>query len=181
MKTLIVTLAALLGTHAASAETANLFKTFDGSMVHCQGDQKSLNAVGSKAIQVELINPASSQKNLDASLKVSVVRCQDSRWVMDNNPARETYIADNNVSVEVKYSNYEALIVDKDYQVVSVLNLGDVESQSAQTQSLSVNKTAENPQDLEVIVRATVEVRASNGYYQKEVRNFGSYRLRIQK
>lgn len=181
MKTLFITLAALLGTQLASAETARLYKTFDGSVVRCQGNQKSNSSLGNKAIQVELISATDSQKDLDASLKVSVVRCEDSRWVMDTNPSRENYVADNNVAVELTYSNYEALVVDKNYQVVSVLNLADVETLSAQTQSLSVNKTSENPQDFEVIVRATVEVRASNGYYQKEIRNFGSYRLRIQK
>lgn len=163
----------------AMATEAKVFKTLDGSVVLC-GSQKSLpSAPGTKSVLVELVSQNADQKSLGTSLKVSVVKCDGEKWVLDSNPGYEKYTAPNGETVEVQYSDYEALVVSKDLDVISVDTLADLNKLAAENFSTSIAKSNENPQDLEVVVRAKKTVKASGGYTSTSVETFGSFRLRI--
>lgn len=169
-------------TQNAMAESkAKVFKTFDGAAVHCSRSIKSTPLAGSKNIMVELVGEKPSVLNHEASLKVTLVKCNGSQWTLDQNPSLETYIMENGIKVEVRYSDFEVLLVSKDFKVLSQQSLTSLGAAGVEQISSLLNKNQENPQDIEVIVRAIKSVKTSNGFASKEMENFGSFRLRIDK
>jgi 23S rRNA-/tRNA-specific pseudouridylate synthase len=174
--------AAVLGTlsqNALAESSARVFKTLDGAVSRCGVENSVENKLGSKNVLVELVGESASQKNHGTSLKVSVVKCDGGKWVLDQDPAKEKYTAPNGESVEVQYSDYEVMIVDKGSNIVAVESLGAVKTSSEEQITASIAKNNDNPQDLEVIVRAKKSVKASGGFSSESTESFGSFRLRI--
>lgn len=175
---------ATLGAFAQNAmadSKAKVFKTFDGAAVHCNGSYKSENLPGSKNVLVELVGEKASVLSHEAALKVTLVKCQGSQWRLDQTPTLETYTAPNGANVEVQYSDFEVLLVNKDFKVISQQTLTSLGAAGTEQISTLLNKNTENPQDLEVIVRAMKSVKSSDGFTSKGLENFGSFRLRIDK
>lgn len=170
----------LLNKTAFAESSAKVFKTYDGAVARCGGETtNSQQGFGTKRVIVELMSEAAADKTHNADLKISVVKCDGKKWILDQAPTTEQYVAPNGDNVEVKYSEFEALIVNDRFQIVSTANLSKLTTQSEDQFSAQIKKENVNPQDLEVIVRAKKSVRSSGGYMAEEKENFGSFRLRL--
>ncbi|WP_413943367.1 hypothetical protein [Bdellovibrio sp. HCB-162] len=177
MKAFFVVLMGLFAGTAAQAEV-QVYKVLDGSVAYC--NSKS-NYSGQKVIRVELLNESATEQNQDATIKVSVVKCQDSQWVVDQLPTSESYVAPNGLKVEVTFDNYEMLLVNKKYEVLLETSLEQLnKGQAQQDYSMAIVKEKETPQDVELLIRARKTVKAENGYEYSEVIMFGGFRVRLK-
>lgn len=179
LMSLTVVVLSSLSQNALAESSAKVFKTLDGAVSRCGVENSVGQKPGSKNVLVELVGEAASQKSHGTSLKVSVVKCDGAKWVLDQNPTIEKYTAPNGESVEVQYSDYEVVIVDKNSNIVALESLGAVKTSGEEQISAAIAKNSDNPQDLEVIVRAKKSLKASGGFLSETTESFGSFRLRI--
>ncbi|MEK2645829.1 hypothetical protein [Bdellovibrio sp. BCCA] len=154
-------------------------KLLDGLAVYCNA--QATPVPGNKAIKVELVSEKSTEENNEATLKVSVVKCEDSKWVADHLPNSESYVAPNGLKVNVTYSNYELIFVNSRYEVILRTSLEQLNTGvDQQDYSMSVAKANEDTHELEVFVQATKTVKVENGYQYSEPTRFGGFRIRVK-
>lgn len=178
MKALFLMGAFLLAGTGAQAEV-RVLKLLDGSVAYCNAQTKYND--GQKVIQVQLTSEKATQKNQDATLKISLVKCENSQWVQDQFPTSEKYIAPNGMKVEVTYSNYRMLLVNSKYEVVLETFLEQLnQGFSHQEHSVVVAKEKQTPQDLELLIQTVKTVKAENGYEFSELMTFGGFRIRLK-
>lgn len=179
----LATIAALgaLSQNSFAASKAKVFKTLDGAVTRCGVENSVERSLGSKNVLVELASETASQKNHSTTLKVSLVKCSGSKWALDQDPTTESFMAANGESVEIKFSDFEVMIVDKDYNVVARESLNSIAASGEELISVAIAKNSENPQDLEVIVQAKKSLKTTSGYSSESLERFGSFRLRITK
>ncbi|WP_413587031.1 hypothetical protein [Bdellovibrio sp. HCB274] len=158
---------------APAAFASSVVKVLDGSVAYC--NSTASNNKG-KFVAISLITESSSPADQDVTLRVAMVQCKNGRWVGDSQPSLDKYTAPNGVKVETSYSNYELLIVDKNYRILLQAPLQDLNAGSYQDQSVTLNK-ADLPQAYELIVRSQRSVKAANGVRYSERINFGTFRL----
>ncbi|MFV8249036.1 hypothetical protein [Bdellovibrio bacteriovorus] len=170
-------LSMLLAAGAAHADIT-LNKVIDGSVAYCDSSRGTPEAKA-KVVQLSLINASSSDEEQQTTLRVAMVKCQNAQWVLDSAPTHESYVAPNGANVEVTYSNYEMLLVNKYSEVLLQTSLEHLNQGAVQEQSVSFFKTREVPQDVDVIIRTRKHVKADNGIEYSETVTFGSFRIRL--
>ncbi|WP_374075370.1 hypothetical protein [Bdellovibrio bacteriovorus] len=180
MKALFVlSLGAFLWTGTAAQAEVQVLKVLDGSVAYCNA-QSSFTG-GQKFVRVELVNEKATQQNQDATLKVSLVKCDKGQWVADRLPTSEKYVAPNGMQIEVTYSNYQMLLVNKSYEVLLETSLDQLNQGGVQQDySVAIAKEKETPQDVELLIRAIKHVKAENGYEFSELMTFGGFRIRLK-
>ncbi|WP_374027582.1 hypothetical protein ACES2J_15510 [Bdellovibrio bacteriovorus] len=170
-------LSMILAAGAANADIT-LNKVIDGSVAYCDST-RGIPAPTAKVVQLSLISSSSSEEEQETTLRVSLVKCQDSQWVLDSAPTRESYVAPNGVKVEITYSNYEMLLANKNSDVLLQTDLEHLNQGAVQERSVFFYKTREVPQDVDVIIRTRKNVKADNGVEYSESVTFGSFRIRL--
>ncbi|WP_413558014.1 hypothetical protein [Bdellovibrio sp. HCB209] len=156
-----------------SVFASSVVKVMDGSVAYC--NEGTTHTKG-KFVSIGLIDESSSQTSKDVTVRVSMVKCQQGAWIADSQPSVERYTAPNGVKVKTSYSNYELLVVDKNFRVLMRASLQDLNAGSFQDQSVSIDKS-ELPQAYELIIRTQRSVNAENGVKYSERINFGIFRL----
>lgn len=165
---------------ASSTVFANVqvFKILDGSAAYCDSTRET-QAPQQKVLRLQMLNERGTEDTQDATLSVSLVKCSGGQWTLDTTPGLEKFTAPNGAQVEITYSDYELLLVNKNYDILLQTKLDYLTTSAVENQSLSVTRTREIPQDLEVIIRARKHVKASNGIEYSETLAFGGFRVRL--
>lgn len=179
MKASVYLIGILISMGSIAQAEVQIFKLMDGSAAYCDSNQ-NFRSEGSKAVKVELISENTTGDNQNTTLKVGLVKCENSVWVNDRFPSYESYKTLHDVKVEVFYNNYEMLLVDKNSKIILQTTLDHLNAGTpAQTTTAGITKTKENPQDLELLIRTVKTVKADNGVEFSEVVVFGGFRVRI--
>ncbi|MGZ3771584.1 MAG: hypothetical protein ACXVCR_17410 [Bdellovibrio sp.] len=161
------------------AQEIKTLKTLDGSVVYCDKDAEQ-STFGSKQIYVQVVGANKTDKSHEPSLKISVVKCQNSKWVVDSKPSAESYIAPNGAKVAVRYSEYEVLILSNDEKVLAQMPLNELASAGVQTLTTSMDKSKDSTQSFEVLVRANRTIKSSDGYNSTDLVTFGTFRIQFK-
>lgn len=178
MKVLLLMGAFLLAATGAQAEV-QVLKVLDGSVAYCNAQSKYNN--GQKFIQAQLLSENATQENQDATLKISLVKCENSQWVQDQFPTSEKYTAPDGTNVEVVYSNYRMLLVNSKYEVVLETSLEQLnQGRPHEDFSVAIAKEKQTPQNLELLIQTVKTVKAENGYEFSELMTFGGFRIRLK-
>lgn len=175
MKALIMVLS-LMGFGFSAQAGVSIVKAFDGNVAYCNQETR----LKGKVIQVEMTNVVSSDSQDDATMTVSLVKCENGSWVKDTQPSVENYTAPNGEDVKVTYSNYELLIVNKNYDIVLQTELSHLNTvNNTQSAQFSLVRTRDAGQIFEASIRAIKHVEASGGQKFSEVINFGVFNVRL--
>lgn len=174
-----LSLGAILLAGSVSQADVQVFKVLDGRSVYCDSSREA-SAQNEKVIQLSLIEERNSQDNQDTTLRVSLVKCQNNEWTEDLSPASETYIAPNGMKVEVQYTDFELLLVNKNYEVLLQTSLDHLNRGGFQDRTLSFSRSRDLPQDLDLLIRGRKHVKAEDGYSYSESFTFGGFRVRLK-
>lgn len=155
-----------------------IFKILDGSVAYCDSSRTNVRP-NDKVVGLSMIDERSSEDSQETTLRVSMMKCAGGVWMNDEQPSYEKYTAPNGAVVEVTYDNYELLLVNKNYDILLQTELEHLNRSSIHDQSVSIVKTRQSPQDLEVLIRVRKHVKADNGVEFSETVTFGGFRVRL--
>ncbi len=173
-------LSAVISNTAFAESMTKIYKTFDGSVAYCGIENSIQSPQGSKKILIQTVKNQSDD-NSKTTLKVSVVKCDGKKWVLDTNPTFEKYRAFNGETVEVEYKDFQVMIVDKNHEVVQFEMMDQIKKQGQSVISVDIETVNEAHDDREIIVTAQKNVKSSGGYSETTRESFGSYNLRVLK
>lgn len=166
---------------AFAESMTKIYKTFDGSVAYCGIENSIQSPQGSKNILIQTVKQNQTEDENKTTLKVSVVKCDGKKWVLDSNPTFEKYRAFNGETVEVEYKDFQIMIVDKHHEVVQFEMMEQMKKQGQSVISVDIETANEPQDDREIIVAAKKIVRSSGGYSETTRESFGSFNLKVLK
>lgn len=182
MKALSILVLSTVISNVAFAESmTKIYKTFDGSVAYCGIENSIQSPQGGKNILIETVKQTQTEDESKTTLKVSLVKCDGNKWILDSNPTFEKYRAFNGETVEVEYKDFQIMIVDKHHEVVQFEMMEQLKQKGQSIISVDIETANEPQDDREIIVAAKKTIRSSGGYSETTRESFGSFNLRILK
>ncbi len=174
----------LLGFSLAHAEEVQVFKTMDGNTAYCDSTTRSTESANQKIAMLEMAQYKISETQADATLRVSLVKCDNGTWITDALPNSENYTASNGEQVTLNFSKFELFVVDKNYNIILQTSLdhlnGTPLATIADTVKVTLPRNQRGPSAAyEVFIRVNKTVTSSGGYTYTETVNFGGFRIRL--
>lgn len=176
MKALLVVLGFLGLTVSAQAGVV-IQKAMDGSVATCTSTTKNDN--NDKIIRINLDTLTSDESEEQATIAVSLVKCENGQWVPETEPNLQKYTAPNGQKVTVTLKDYELFMLNDKGQVVLNTSLDYLNKAVAkQTTQIKLQKTKAAYQDFTIFVRFTKTVEAE-GYKEASWATFGEFVVRL--